>query len=65
MINSLTGLRMMFLDELSVLDKDAFETLVKLLSENVEDYDLIILATAEHDDNMDTLKKYKVNMIEF
>ena len=65
MINSLTGLRMMFLDELSVLDKNAFDTLVRLIKEHIDEYDLVILATAEHDDNMETLKKYGVNMIEF
>ena len=65
MINALTGLRMMFLDELSVLDKDAFETLVKLIKDNIEDYDLIILATAEHDDTLATLKNYDVNLIDF
>ncbi len=65
MINSLTGLRMMFLDELSVLDKDAFETLVKLIKANVEDYDLVIMATAEHDDNLKTLQDNGINMINF
>ena len=65
MINSLTGLRMMFLDELSVLDKNAFETLVKLIKDNLDEYDLVILATAEHDDNMQILKDNNVNMIEF
>ncbi len=65
MINSLTGLRMMFLDELSVLDKNAFDTLVKLIRDHIDEYDLVILATAEHDDNIETLKKYNVNMIEF
>ena len=65
MINCLTGLRMMFLDELSVLAMDAFETLVKIVKEHEEDYDLIILAAAEHDDNIATLNNYKIHMIDF
>ncbi len=65
MINCLTGLRMLFLDELSVLDKEAFNTLVRIIKEHEEDYDLIILATAEHDDNIETLNKYGVNLINF
>ena len=65
MINCLTGLRMMFLDELSVLDKYSFETLVKIVKEHEDDYDLIILAGSEHDDDLETLNKYGVNLIEF
>lgn len=64
MINSLTGLKMMFLDELSVLDKDAFETLLKLMIEHSEDYDLVIMAMAEHDDCIKILKDNNVNMID-
>ena len=55
---------MMFLDELSVLDKDAFETLLKLMIEHSEDYDLVIMAMAEHDDCIKILKDNNVNMID-
>ena len=63
MLNSLTGLKMMFLDELSVLDKDAFETLLKLIIRYSEEYDLIIMAMAEHDDCIKVLKDNNINMI--
>lgn len=50
MLCNLTGLRIMIFDELSVLDKDAFASLVHMIKENEDDYDMVILSAAEHDD---------------
>lgn len=63
MLNSLTGMRMMILDELSVLDGEAFSTLVKLIDRYKEDYDLVLLATAEHDDSIKTLDELGIRRI--
>ena len=50
MLNRLTGFRMLIFDELSVLDRDSYAAFVKLVKANEEDYDLVLLASAEHDD---------------
>ena len=63
MLNSLTGMRMMILDELSVLDGEAFSTLVRLIDRYKEEYDLIILATAEHDDSIRVVDELGVRRI--
>lgn len=65
MLNNLTGLRMLMLDELSVLDGNAFRELVKILKDNEDDYDFIVIASAEHDDNMKTLNDYGIRKIRF
>jgi Chromosome segregation ATPases len=65
MLNALTGLRMLMLDELSVLDGNAFRELVKLLKDNEDDYDFIVIASAEHDDNIRTLDEFGIKKISF
>ena len=64
MLCSLTGLRMMIFDELSVLDDESFPALIRLIKENEDDYDFVLLSTAEHTDIMDSLKKENINIVE-
>lgn len=64
MFSSLAGSRILFLDELSVLDSEAFSALVKLLVTNQDDYDQAIIATAEHPDTTETLVNNGVQMMD-
>lgn len=64
MLCNLTGLRMMIFDELSVLDDESFPALIRLIKENEDDYDFVLLSTAEHTDIMDSLKKENINIVE-
>ena len=58
MFNSMTGLRIMFLDELSVLDKNNFEALVNVLKEHSDDYDQIFMTLVDHDPLMDVVYRH-------
>lgn len=52
MFNKMCGLRMLFLDELSVLDGSNFSILLDVLKNHTDDYDQIFLTTVDHDDIM-------------
>lgn len=45
LLNNLSMSRILIMDELSVLDADNFKQLVKLISDDKDDYDIVILAT--------------------
>ncbi len=53
MLNRLTGVRILVFDELSMLDRDAYASFIRLIRKNAEDYDLVLLSSAEHDDLLD------------
>ena len=63
MLCNLTGLRIMIFDELSVLDKKAFEALIHLIKENEDDYDMVIISAAEHDDIKECLIKEGISIL--
>ncbi len=63
MFNQMCGIKMLFLDELSVLDQDNFEALLALL-EKAEGYDQIFLTTVDHPGLMAALKKHKISVVE-
>lgn len=60
MLNSLSGLKLLMLDDLDKLDTKSFDLLIEVIqSEYVQDaYDNIIICCVDHPDTMDTLKKY-------
>ena len=55
LLNTLSGLRVLILDELSVLDKETFESLIEIILKHREDYDQIFLSMVNHDDTIETL----------
>lgn len=60
MLNSLSGLRILIMDDLDRLDQTAFDSLMKILTDKttMDDYDHILLCAVNHIDTMDVLKKY-------
>jgi len=68
MLNSLSGFRMLLIDDLDKLDAAALDELLAVLtSDDVRDrYDHIFLAAVDHDDTLATFQKYEAlidNMI--
>ena len=61
MLNTLSGLKILMLDDLDKLDKNSFSELFELIqSPEIQDsYDHIIVCTVDHDDTLETLDKYK------
>ncbi len=64
-INALTGLKIMMLDDLDSLDKDAFKKLIGLINSTavLPEYDHIFLATVAHTNIMSALKKLDADYI--
>ena len=60
MLNELTASRLLIMDELSVLDAESFDTLLKLLTSNTDDYDQVIIAVVDHSDTINSIKKYGI-----
>ena len=65
MLNQLTDAKLMFLDDLDKLDKDAFKELLTLINKpSVQSrYDHIVISAVNHDGIINELKKYSVDWI--
>ena len=63
MLASLSGMGIIILDELSVLDDVVFENLVRVLHENQDEFDMCLLASVDHTDTLKTLQKYDIPVI--
>lgn len=57
LFNSITGVNLLFFDEVEVFDTEVFEKLLDLIKENVSDYDHIIIAGVDHKDTLDSINK--------
>ncbi|WP_027438690.1 AAA family ATPase [Lachnospira multipara] len=55
MINQLVGTKIMVLDELSVMDKEALMSLAKTINDFKNDYDNVILAAVDYSEIKDTI----------
>ena len=64
MINAQSGIKILLLDELSVLDKVAFDALIKLIVKHKDDYDLVVLSMVDHTDTVESLRKAKINVLD-
>lgn len=64
MLNSLSGLGILFLDSLEVLDEEAFEALLTILEtpESEQTYDHIFLSAVNHDDAIRVIAKHAAKM---
>lgn len=64
MLCTMSGFKIMFLDELSVLDKNNFSSLINVLtSDVVKTYDQIFLTTVNHEIFEEELRKYGITKI--
>ena len=64
MFNAMCGLKMLILDELSVLDASNFGALLDILEKHTEEYDQVLLSTVNHDGLTAELKKRGITVIE-
>ena len=63
MLSSLSGMGIIILDELSVLDDNTFENLIRILKENSNEYDMCLIALVDHADMIKTLNKHKIPIL--
>ena len=63
LLGNIAGLRVLILDELSVLDNDSMERFLSVLEENRDEYDLAVLACVDHEDTVRLLKEKGINMV--
>ena len=63
MLSDISGFRVLIMDELSVLDKNALAGLIDVLKENEDEYDVAVIACVDHDDSVAVLKEKGVNII--
>ena len=52
----ITGLRIVIMDELSVLDKESFASILQVAKEAKDEYDLALIACVDHSDTLDVLR---------
>ena len=52
------------LDEMSVLDSESMKTLIGLIYSHREEYDLVIISSAENSDTKDILSSYNIPIIQ-
>ena len=60
LLNTLSQFRILFLDELSVLDAETFDALLTIIQDRQEEYDHIFIATVNHTDTIDIIKKHGI-----
>lgn len=63
MLSSLSGMGILILDELSVLDDNTFENLIRILKENSNEYDMCLIALVDHADMIKTLNKHEIPIL--
>ena len=63
MLSSLSGMGIIILDELSVLDDNTFENLIRILKENSNEYDMCLIALVDHTDMIKTLNRYEIPIL--
>ena len=56
MLNALSGLGILIIDELSVLDRDSFAALIDLILAHKDEYNQVVLSMVNHDDTVQVLK---------
>lgn len=63
MLNNLSGLGMIFLDELSILDNKTFKSLLDIIIEHQDDFDLCIISAVDHTDTIKAIKDKKISLL--
>lgn len=57
LLNSFTGIRLLFFDEVEMLDNKVWEALLKLVEEKKGSYDHIVITGVNHDDTMEAVDR--------
>lgn len=60
MLNALSGSRILFLDELSVIDTKCFDALLDIIMAYEADYDHILIAAVDHPDTVASVKSHGI-----
>ena len=60
---SLSGFRIVIMDELSVLDSSTFEKLLSAAEGAADEYDMAVFACADHDDARRVITSHGTNMV--
>ncbi len=63
LLNQLIGTKILFLDELSTIDKEGLESLVSTIVEYKDDYDNIILAAVDYAEIKDVLESKGITLL--
>lgn len=64
MLSQLSGYNILIMDELSVLDKEIFEKLIKLIKSNENEFDMCMIACVNHSDIVELLNEEGINITE-
>ena len=64
MMNALSGLGILIIDELSVLDRDSFAALIDLILEHKDEYSQVVLSMVNHDDTVQVIKERGLEIME-
>ena len=57
-LNNLTGLNILFLDDIECLDKNVMKNLLELIHKHQDNYDHVILSGVDHEDTTYLISSY-------
>lgn len=60
MLNALSGINLMFIDEASVMDMESFNAMLDIAVKHRSEYDHILIASVNHDDTVKAVKDHKI-----
>ena len=63
MFASISGIGILILDELSIMDEGVLDALLAILKENGDEYNMAVLACVDHADTRELLKKYGLEVM--
>ena len=63
MFASISGIGILILDELSIMDEGVLDALLAILKENGDEYDMAVLACVSHADTLELLKKHGLEVM--
>ncbi len=63
MLNSLSGTKILFIDELSVMDADNFNSLLDVIKQYSSEYDHVLFAAVDHKETVSSVKKHKIPIL--
>ena len=64
MLNSLSGTRILFIDELSVMDAENFNSLLDIICAYSSEYDHVVFAAVNHVETIEAIKDHDIPMVE-
>ena len=64
MLNALSGTKILFIDELSVMDAENFNCLLDVITKYSSEYDHVIFAAVDHKETVAAVKKHKIKQLD-